>query len=135
MERLCFGFLALAVFSTFAFARTEQEKSQMSGLTVSRIVICEGIKDREPVAADSVFVGVEKLYCYTEIKGAEEPTHIQHVWYRGEKELVRIKLSVRAARWRTYSSKKILPEWTGDWMVEILDAEERRISQISFKVK
>ena len=131
MKRLYLGLLALAVISSITFAQVEQK----TDLTVKRIVICEDVKDREPVAVDSVFTGVERLCCYTEIKGAEESTHVQHVWYRGEKEMARIKLNVRAARWRTYSAKKILSEWTGDWRVEVIDAQDRRISRISFQVK
>lgn len=135
MKRLCLGFLVIAGFSTCVFAQNEQEKSDEPEIKVARIAVCERVEEREPVAVDSVFVGVEKLCCFTEIKGAEQPTHIQHVWYYGEEELFRITLDVKAVRWRSYSAKNILPEWTGNWRVEIVDAEERKLSEISFKVK
>ena len=131
MKRLYFGLFALMVISSFTFAQVEHK----SGLTVSRIVVCEDVIDLEPVAIDSVFTGVERLCCFTEIKGDEELTDIQHVWYHGENEMARINLIVRAPRWRTYSAKKILPEITGDWRIEIIDAEGRKISQISFQVE
>ena len=131
MKRLYPGLLALMVISSITFAQVEQK----TGLIVSRIVVCEDVKDREPVAVDSVFTGVERLCCFTEIKGIEEPTNIQHVWYHGENEMARIKLIVRAPRWRTYSAKKILSEWTGDWRIEVIDAEGRKISQIYFQIE
>ena len=135
MKQLYFGLLAIAFFSACAFAQTEQRNPDNPGMTVSRIAICETVEDREPVGVDSVFVGVEKLCCFTEIKDAGDPTYIYHVWYFGENELARVMLGVQGVRWRTYSRKNILPQWTGDWRVEVLDAEENRISRITFKVE
>ena len=131
MKKLYPGLLVLVVFSSITFAQVVQK----TGLTVRRIVICEDVKDREPAAIDSVFTNVERLCCFTEINGADEPTHIQHVWYHGNKEMLRIKLSVRASHWRTYSAKRILSEWTGNWRVDVIDDEGRRISQSYFQVK
>ena len=134
MKRLCIILLLLSAAISFAFAQTEKE-SEKAGLVVSRIVMCENVKEREPLAVDSVFFNVKSLCCYTVIRGAANPTYVQHVWYYGKKEMARIKLNVRAARWRTYSSKRIIPQWTGDWRIEILDADNKKISQISFKIK
>ncbi len=135
MKRLYVGLLVLTVFISFAFAQTSEKKSEKPGISISRIFICEGIANREPVAVDSVFVGVERVYCFTDIKGAKAVTHVQHIWYRGSEEMARIKLGVRAERWRTFSSKEIIPEWAGDWRVVVLDAEGNKLSQISFQIK
>ena len=132
MKRVLIGLAVLAVLFSLSFAQAQQKAA---GVTVSRIAACERVENREPVAADSIFVGVEKLCCFTEIHGAAEPTFVHHVWYRGDKEMARIKLTVGAARWRTYSSKKIIPSWTGDWRVDILDAQGKRISLIAFQIK
>jgi hypothetical protein len=109
--------------------------AQAGGLEVSRMVICRGVAAREPVQPDSVFArDVGRLFCFTEIRGAETPTEIVHVWFWGEKEMARVRLPVRAERWRTWSSKRILPEWTGTWRVEVQDTAGSVLRTASFRI-
>jgi len=105
-------------------------------LEVSEAVITTDIIDRSPVdAIESYFADVGKIYCFTRIEGAlEEETSVSHVWYYEDKEMARITLPVRSAYWRTWSSKNILPAWTGDWRVEILNEDGDLIKSISFNL-
>ena len=130
MKRLFFGCIVLAVLASVAPAAPDE-----AAMKVNRIVICERIVDHEPVAADSVFTGVEKLVCFTEIGDAGEPTAIRHVWFHNGVEKSRIRLNVRGKRWRTYSTKIIPAAWTGDWRVDVLDENDKKIAGISFKVR
>ena len=130
MKRLILGCIVLAVLASAAQAASEEP-----AMKVNRIVVCERIIDREPVAADSVFTGVEKLVCFTEIGDAGEPTAIRHVWFHGGVEKISISLDVRGKRWRTYSTKVIPAALTGDWRVDVLDENDNKIAGISFKVR
>ncbi|RLB71130.1 MAG: DUF2914 domain-containing protein [Deltaproteobacteria bacterium] len=76
-----------------------------------------------------------KLYCFTRIVGAQGDTEITHVWYYQDNEMARVSLSVRSSNWRTYSSKRFLPQWAGEWKVVILDEEENEIATIPFKLE
>jgi len=73
-----------------------------------------------------------KLYCFTRIVGADQETQVTHVWYYQDNEMARVVLPVRSADWRTYSSKRFLPQWAGKWQVKILDAEENELATIPF---
>jgi len=73
-----------------------------------------------------------KLYCFTRIVGADQETQVTHVWYYQDNEMARVVLPVRSADWRTYSSKRFLPQWAGNWQVKILDAEENELATIPF---
>ena len=76
-----------------------------------------------------------KLYCFTRIVGADENTEITHVWYFQENEMARVTLAIGSGDWRTYSSKRFLPQWVGAWEVVVLDGAGDRIGMIPFELK
>jgi hypothetical protein len=92
-------------------------------LSVSRHTFARGVEAREPVDAAAVFpadVGV--VYFFTQIVGATGPTELRHVWIYDGKEMASVPLSVGGSGWRTWSSKRILSQYIGDWTVEVRDA-------------
>jgi hypothetical protein len=104
-------------------------------LTVT-VTICTSIEDRDPVGEGSAFPAtVEKLFCHTLVKGAEEPTSVTHVWYHGEEKMAEVILSVNSPHWRTWSSKRIVAGWTGDWRVDILDEAGGQLASIAFQIE
>lgn len=124
--------LTLLALPALAWQEEPQEPAP-AGLQVTRAVACLEVKDREPVSIDSVFSNrVEQIYCFTHVEGASEPTEIQHVWIHEGEEMARVSLQVRSASWRTYSSKKMLPSWTGEWKVEVRDASGGLLKTVEF---
>ena len=112
-----------------------EERQQEESVQVARAVACLEVKDREPVSIDTVFSNhTEQIYCWTHVEGASDPTDIQHVWIREGEEMARVTLPVRSASWRTYSSKKMLPTWTGAWKVEVRDAANNLLKTVEFTV-
>lgn len=73
-----------------------------------------------------------KLYCFTRVVGADQNTKVTHVWYYQENEMARVDLAVKSADWRTYSSKRFLPQWVGQWHVRVLDESGQEIASIPF---
>ena len=115
---------------TVAIAAAEEPEAGPS--PVVRAVICTGVTEREPVAvADSFAADVGRLYCFTEIQGIENSV-VTHAWIHDGKTRARVELPVRSARWRTWSSKQILPGWTGSWQVKILDADGIVLQTLDF---
>ncbi len=97
-------------------------------------IVCTGVQDRAPVgAAESFPSTVGQLYCFSEVKDGSGA--VVHVWYYGEKEVRRIELPVKAARWRTWSAKSIPAAWTGAWKVEVLDTAGNVLATSSFTVE
>jgi hypothetical protein len=68
------------------------------------------------------------------VVGAEEDTWITHVWYFENKELARVRLDVSSSDWRTWSSKRIMPQWKGLWRVEVLDATGQPLLIVPFSI-
>lgn len=107
-----------------------------SGLVVNEIQMSASVEDRLPRGAASSFSpGIERVYCFTKLKNSGESSKVIHVWYYKDKEMARVELAVRAATWRTWSSKRILPSWTGEWRVDVVSPVGNVLSSISFEIK
>jgi hypothetical protein len=76
-----------------------------------------------------------KLYCFTRITGADEPTTVYHLWYYGEQVMSRVELPVNSPDWRTWSAMAFPGDWPGKWRVEIQDAAGKVMRQVSFQLR
>ena len=103
-------------------------------LVLEDIQICTAVEDRQPLGVGTVFpVDLDKLYCFTKITGAEDPTFVYHVWYFGNDEIARVKLPVKAISWRTWSSKK-LNMGLGNGHVEIVSESGDILGKAEFEI-
>ena len=104
-------------------------------LSVEDGTICKDVVDHTAVEPGTSFpASVEKLYCYTKIVGAIDPTEVTHVWFYGDTECARVTLAVNSPLWRTYSSKIIQPYEIGAWNVVVLDQSENVLESFSFTI-
>ncbi len=98
--------------------------------------ITTAISARQPVDSINSLDGVpDKLYCYTRVSGAVDDTWITHVWYWQGREMARVSLPVRSDNWRTWSSKRLEPQWRGNWRVEVLDAAGNHLLVVPFSIE
>jgi hypothetical protein len=89
--------------------------------TVVRALFTSGIAKREPVDTIKDTSDVEqKVFFFTEFKGMEGQTLVHRWSYLGEVR-AEVSFKVRAWRWRVYSSKIMIAEWTSDWTVDVVD--------------
>ncbi len=99
-------------------------------------VITTAVIDRSPVDQVKAFpIQNGKLFCFTRIIGAEDSTEVYHVWYRGTQLMSRIKLPVDSPDWRTWSAKRFLDDWSGEWHVEIQDANGSVLRKVDFQLR
>ena len=78
---------------------------------------------------------VGQVYFFTQILGAAEPSDIVHVWIYDGREVAIVPLVVNGPSWRTWSSKRILPEWRGDWTVEVRDSASRVLLSATCRIE
>lgn len=108
----------------------EQNSTQGS---VARAVFTSQILDREPVdELHTVPVSLGRVFFFTDLRGLEGQI-ISHRWEYQGKQLAEIKFKVGGPRWRVYSSKNLLPEWTGLWRVSVSDQNGAVISSSEFE--
>lgn len=93
-------------------------------------ITCQG-----PTCAMNVADDIGRVYCWSTITGARRNTAVEHVWYWQEREMARVRLAVRGPRWRTWSSKRIAPEWSGTWRVEVVTTDGTPLAVRFFTVE
>ena len=118
-------------------ALEEQIFTWADSLKIKEAVLCEEVENREPEYIGTTFSkDVELVYCYTVVQGAQGTTTIKHVWYFGDKKMGAIPLKIKKSkRWRTWSNKTILPEWTGKWKVDIVSVHGRVLKSVAFEIE
>ncbi len=101
---------------------------------VAEAVMCRDVQDREPVdAGDSFSSDIGKVWCWSKIKDGKGTT-IKHVYYHEGDEKAAVELAIRSPLWRTYSSKRVLPSWTGQWRVDIVGEDGEILKSLEFTI-
>lgn len=130
--KYCLIIFFLLVNTSYLFAQTS-DSLKTASLSVAEMVICKSVQNRIFTHVDSVFtLPIDKLFCYTSIVGAEDTTHVSHVWYFQGEETFRKRLNVKHKTWRTWSTKTIYDKMIGDWRVDVVDAEGSVIKSKEF---
>lgn len=109
------------ILLTMAFVVTAPIAAISAEPTVSRAQFTTAILDREPTdELATIGAGMDKVFFFTELRNMEGTT-VTHRWSLNGAVMAEVSFNVRASRWRVYSSKTLLPEWRGDWVVDIVD--------------
>ena len=99
---------------------------------VSRTAFTSAIENKEPVSdLKEISSDINRIYFFTELMGLNGHTIIHRWEYNGQVH-AEISFQVGGNRWRTWSSKNILPSWKGKWLVSVLDEGGNIIEQSSF---
>lgn len=115
MKKIASYAVVLAIFATAPFVAWSAEPA------VSRAQFTSAVLDREPTDdLTAIDPGAEKIFFFTELRNMDG-TSITHRWSLNGAVMAEVSFKVRASRWRVYSSKTLLPEWRGEWVVDVLD--------------
>lgn len=85
--------------------------------------------------AETFGTDLERIWCLTRIRGVTPPATVTHAWYYEGKTMARVDLKVGSSDWRTWSSKRYLPAWTGHWEVKVLDEAGKVLASGSFTIE
>ena len=101
---------------------------------ISRALFTTGIDNREPVGiVDNIdSTSDNSISFFTEITNMSGQT-ITHQWTHMDKIMFEKTFEVKAERWRVWTSKTLIPNWTGTWTVNVLDAERELLTSKSFE--
>jgi hypothetical protein len=84
-------------------------------------------------AAESFPKGTAKLFCLSKVTGAAD-SEVEHVWYKGDAEQGRVKLKVGGSPWRTFSTKTLGEDASGDWRCDVVQ-NGTVLQSVKFKVE
>lgn len=124
--RIVFSCLALLV-AVAAFAAPAEEPPSAT------VVVCTSIQDNSCAGAAIKFpASVGKLWGFSQVSNV--PDKIVHIWYHGDRELGRVDLPVKAARWRTWSNITVSKDLVGPCRLEARDAAGKLLASYSFTI-
>jgi hypothetical protein len=101
--------------------------------TVSRAMFTIGVDNREPVImVDSISAdSYNSISFFTELNGMSGKT-VTHQWMFDDKVMFEKSFEIGADRWRVWTSKTLIPSWTGTWTVKVLNADGSVLERKSF---
>jgi len=100
--------------------------------TVARGVVTTSVVDREPANdLDKVPASDTKVLFFTELRGMAGQT-IKHRWMHNGETMAEVSFNVGGPRWRVWSSKSMIPDWQGEWTVQVVDGSDQVLTEKSF---
>jgi Protein of unknown function (DUF2914) len=138
------AFLAIGLFTGNARAQDRSDATKPTGSTpatsmesassehVARAFFTSNVQNREPAdTITSLSNDKNKIYFFSELTGLGGQT-VTHRWEYQGKTMGEIKFNVGGPRWRVWSSKTLLPQWTGEWRVSIIDGSGNKVGEGTF---
>ena len=123
--------IAESVTNNPAANTTETEKPKGK---VARAIFTSAIVDREPVDnLTTVSNDIQRVFFFSDLRGLAGQI-VTHRWEYKNEVMAEVTFKVgNGARWRVYSSKNLLPEWTGTWTVVVSDENGRPLKASMFE--
>ncbi len=104
-------------------------------LTLKKAVMCEGLKELEPVNETIIFsVALGSVICFTAFDPVPEKTVVHHNWFKRDQPEKKFKLILKPPKWSSFSKIRIRNMEVGPWRVEITDSEGKIFRTLRFSV-
>ncbi len=101
---------------------------------VSRSMFTIGVDNREPVLmVDSIDSSAyTAISFFTELNDLSGH-NVTHQWTYNGDVMFEKTFEVNGSRWRIWTSKTLIPTWTGAWTVNVLDDDRSVLASKSFE--
>jgi len=127
-------FPALALISMAVAMPSRSHAQDSTKAPTVEAAVGTSVAERALVGAAETFpAGTAKVVCFTKITGAAD-SEIEHVWYKGDAEIARVKLPIKGSPYRTYSSKTLPEDAKGDWRCDVAQGT-KVLASVKFKVE
>ncbi len=114
---------------------TSNAMSELAETKMVQSVMCEAIENFQPVNPAVVFsISQGEVFCYSNFDPVIEKTFIFHKWYKKDKLIFTMKLTLSPPKWSTFSRIQIRNADKGPWRVELLDANEVLLKTLRFSM-
>lgn len=99
---------------------------------VARAQFTTAVVEREPTdRVETLHTSAREVFFFTELRGFQGH-EVRHRWSHEGEVMAEVPFQVEGPRWRVYSSKELLPAWTGEWSVAVVDARGEVVAEESF---
>jgi len=129
MNRITIAALLLASF--LCAPHTAVAQGAASG-SVANATFTSNVADSRPVDfRDTFFSDARVVYYYSELLGLAGQT-VRHRWSLEGKQMQEVSIKVTSARQPAWSNMKMQPQWTGNWVVEVVNGSGAVIDRRNF---
>lgn len=91
-------------------------------------------KKREPLDQVCQLSSEEKRIYYFSDLNRQEGQQIFHLWEYNGREMAKVALgTVKGPRWRVWSSKNLIPGWSGTWVLKVVTQDGTVLHQDQFE--
>lgn len=116
-------------------AKPEDPQTAQASPALVRFQLAQSVVGNEPrgdlAAIRANAKGPARVSAFSEVTGLQGDV-LHYRWLHEGKEVLRVRVPVRANRWRSHSEKRIGPGMEGAWRVELLDSKGTLIGNIDF---
>lgn len=109
--------------------------SEIHSDKIKRFIISSSVSKNEPAGTinDIVFDSnnLATVYAFSDVINLEGTT-LYYIWTLDGEDIAKVKVKVRSARWRSYSSKFIQPNMHGEWKVELQNGKGEKLASSLF---
>ncbi|WP_300457914.1 DUF2914 domain-containing protein [Desulfobacula sp.] len=106
-----------------------------SKMILTQAVMCESIENFKPVNPAVVFsISQGEVFCFSNFDPVFEKTYIFHKWYKKDKLIFTMRLTLSPPKWSSFSSMQIRNADKGPWRVEIRDVDDTLLKTLRFSM-
>jgi Protein of unknown function (DUF2914) len=97
--------------------------------------MCESIENFKPVNPGVVFsISSGEVFCFSNFDPVLEKTHVFHKWYKKDKLIFTMRLTLSPPKWSSFSRIQIRDADKGPWRVEIHNADDTILQTLRFSM-
>lgn len=113
----------------------QEEVRNMPRMVLEAAVMCSAIDNFKPSDPAVVFsISQGEVFCYSSFDPVNVKTYIFHKWYKRDKLISTMRLTLSPPKWASFSSIKTRNADKGPWRVEIRDVDDRLLKTLRFSV-
>ncbi len=114
-------------------AASPEPAEPLAAGNVMRSTFTSAVQQREPTdQLASLNNDQGTIFFFSELGDLQGQT-VTHRWEYDGKIVAEVPFSVGGSRWRVWSSKSLMPEWTGTWTVSVVNGSGSVISTETFE--
>jgi hypothetical protein len=127
--------IVILIFVFFPLLFVTNVYSEKAKSTMVQSVMCEAIEDFKPVNPAVVFsISQGEVFCFSNFDPVIEKTFIFHKWYKKNKLIFTMRLTLSPPKWSTFSRIQIRNVDKGPWRVEIWDVDDILLKTLRFSM-
>ncbi len=130
MKKILFSVVIVVICAANVYSEQPPDKMKMV-----QAVMCESIENFRPINTGVVFsISSGEVFCFSQFDPVFEKTHVLHQWYKKDKLIFTMRLTLSPPKWSSFSRIQIRDADKGPWRVEIRSVNDTLLKTLRFSM-